>query len=125
MICNEVLYCTIMGLIKLSLLTMYAGIFPQRKFQWALWCTAFLILSWVIYGSLTGILQCVPVQALWDMSITDAYCIQYGTVVIAAGVQNILLDFIILTLPVPMIWRLSMSRQKKRMLIFTFAMGGR
>ncbi|KUI56623.1 hypothetical protein VP1G_04044 [Cytospora mali] len=124
MICNEVLYCTVMGLIKISLLAMYGSIFPQQRFRWVLWFTAFLVVSWVIYGSLTGILQCVPVQALWDTSITNAHCITYGTLVIVAGVQNILLDFIILTLPIPMIWRLSMSKQKKNMLIFTFAMGG-
>lgn len=125
MICNEVLYCVVMGLIKLSLLAMYGSIFPQRKFHWALWLTAFLVISWVIYGSLTGILECVPIEALWDTSIKDAKCIEYGTLVVAAGVHNILLDFIILTLPIPMVWRLSMSKQKKRMLMFTFAMGGR
>lgn len=125
MICNEVLYCTVMGLIKLSLLAMYGSIFPQRRFHWALWFTAFLVISWVIYGCLTGILQCVPVQALWDTTIEDDHCITYGTLVIVAGVHNIVLDFIILALPIPMVWSLSMSKQKKRMLVFTFAMGGR
>lgn len=125
MICNEVLYCLIMGLIKLSIIVMYGSIFPQRRFHWALWFTAFLIVSWVTYGVLTGILECVPLEALWDPSIKDAKCINYGTLVVAAGVHNILLDFIILALPIPLVWALNMSREKKRMLIFTFAMGGR
>ncbi|PSR79597.1 hypothetical protein BD289DRAFT_375278 [Coniella lustricola] len=124
MICNEVLYCFVMGLIKLSLLFLYNSIFPQRQFRWVLWFTAFLIVSWVAYGTLTGILECVPVSALWDTTIAKSYCIDYGTLVVVAGVHNIVLDFIILILPMPLVWRLSMSRQKKFMLVFTFAMGG-
>lgn len=125
MICNEVLYCVVMGSIKLSLLAMYGAIFPQRRFHWALWFTTFLVVAWVIYGSFTGIFACVPVNALWEPGTPGAKCITYGTLVVAAGVHNIILDFIILALPVPMVWSLSMSKQKKWMLIFTFAMGGR
>lgn len=125
MICNKVLYCIVMGLIKLSVLALYGAIFPQRRFHWALWFTTFLLVSWVIYGCSKGIFACVPVQALWDPDTPGATCITYGTLVVAAGVHNIILDFIILALPIPMVWRLSMSKQKKWMLIFTFATGSR
>lgn len=126
MLCNEILYCIVMTLIKLSLLTMYGTIFPQRRYRWALWATAFFCLTWAIWGSLTSIMECIPLKAMWDTSVKNARCIdKFGTLVVVGGAQNILLDFIILALPIPMVLRLHMSTQQKRMLIFTFAMGGR
>lgn len=69
--------------------------------------------------------QCVPLQSLWDTTIEDPHCINYGSFTLATGIINILTDFTILFLPIPLIWNLQTSAQKKWLLIFTFAMGSR
>lgn len=126
MLCNELLYTAVMCLIKLSLLSLYGSIFPQMRSHWATWITAFLVITWAIWGMLCCVLECIPLQALWDPSIKDAHCIDnFGIQVAVSGAENIVLDLIILTLPVLGVLRLHMSKQQKRMLVFTFAMGGR
>lgn len=53
------------------------------------------------------------------------YCISYGALLLVCTISNIITDFIILLMPIPLILKLQTSRQKKRLIVFTFGMGGR
>ena len=70
------------------------------------------------------IAQCQPAHALWDITYTPRNCIDLRTFFIGSGVPNILLNFIILILPLPMIWALEIERKHKLALSGVFLLGG-
>lgn len=71
-----------------------------------------------------AICQCIPIESFWDDTI-EGHCIEYGLLQLIATICNIITDFIILFLPVRQILRLHASREKKRWIYFSLAMGGR
>jgi hypothetical protein len=113
-----------LGFIKGSVLALYGSIFPSRSFHVALWITAVFTLGWTLTSSLGAILQCVPVAKIHDPSL-DGFCIHYGVLSLVVGVLNIVTDFLILGLPVPLVLRLNASTEKKRVILLTFAAGSR
>lgn len=124
-IVDENTYCSAMAFIKLSILKMYGEIFVSRRFRTFLWIVATFMLLWTITCSITTIFQCTPIEYNWDTTITSGHCINYGAFVLAAGALNIVTDFTLLLMPIPLVWRLHTSRQKKWQIILTFAMGSR
>lgn len=52
------------------------------------------------------------------------HCIGSHQLGVASGTLNVVSDFLILTLPLPIIWRLQMSTRKKVGVIAIFALGG-
>jgi len=114
-----------MAFIKLSILKMYGDIFASKRFHYSLWAVAVLMISWTIACSLTAIFQCTPIAFNWDITIPGGFCINYGAVVLAAGGFNIATDLIILVMPIPLVWKLHTSKQKKWQIIFAFALGSR
>ena len=60
---------------------------------------------------------------LWDLE-TPGYCISYGDRVLAFGIITIATDFLILALPIPLVWRIQISRRKKWLITFNFMLGG-
>ncbi|RYP25741.1 hypothetical protein DL767_008294 [Monosporascus sp. MG133] len=122
-IITEVAYYFCIGFIKFSILRLYGAIFTSRPFYLCLWAVAAFVAGWLISSAIVSIFQCTPIQYAWNPTIDGGFCINYGLLVLIAGVFNIVTDFTILGMPIPMILRLQISRQKKYLLIFTFAMG--
>ncbi|KAK7919959.1 hypothetical protein PG985_007981 [Apiospora marii] len=122
-IIDEVTYCYTMAFIKLSILALYGTIFPSRKFRYILWFIGCVVVCWAITFSFAGIFQCIPISYLWDQN-TGAFCIKYGVCSLVAAIINIITDFTILGLPIPLVWRLHTPRSKKILLTITFVVGG-
>ncbi|KAI1264775.1 hypothetical protein F5Y18DRAFT_78615 [Xylariaceae sp. FL1019] len=120
---SEVVYFSCLAFLKLSILSFYGRIFPQRSFHYWLWAVSGLVVTWDIAFTLTTILQCVPVSYSWDKD-QDGSCINNGIVQLTSGIINIITDFIILTLPIPLIWKLNIAKREKRRAAFTLAFGG-
>ncbi|KAF2965286.1 hypothetical protein GQX73_g8295 [Xylaria multiplex] len=123
-IADENTYCYAMAFIKLSILSLYGNIFSSKRFHYVLWTVAAIVCTWAISIATVAIFQCTPIAFGWDPTIPGGFCINYGLVVLVAGVINIITDFTILGMPIPLIWRLNISKQKKRELTITFALGG-
>lgn len=109
-------------LVKYSILLLYSRIFPQRWFRRALYATALFILSWWLAGTLTSIFQCLPISSQWDPTV-HGYCINYGNLVLATGIINIITDLVIIALPIRLVWQLKLKRMKKYLTILTFVSG--
>ena len=60
---------------------------------------------------------------LWDLE-TPGHCINYSDVVLALGIITVATDFLILALPIPLVWRIQISRRKKWLITFNFMLGG-
>ncbi|KAL7948446.1 hypothetical protein V8C42DRAFT_314482 [Trichoderma barbatum] len=123
-IINENLYCVCMAFIKFSILSMYHSIFPQKNFHYCLIAVGVFMALWAISCAFVAIFQCTPIAYGWNPTIPGGYCVNYGALVLVAGICNIITDFIILAMPIPLVLKLNLSPQRKRMVIFTFAMGG-
>lgn len=67
-------------------------------------------------------LQCRPMNAYWDKSI-DGHCIDSTSFIIVNQGFNVITDFVILILPIPIIWGLQRAWQDKVALNGIFALG--
>ncbi|KAI0141915.1 hypothetical protein GGR57DRAFT_519895 [Xylariaceae sp. FL1272] len=119
---SEVVYFSALAFLKLSVLSFYGRIFPQRSFHYWLWAVSGLVVAWDIAFTLTTILQCVPVSYAWDQDQPGS-CINIGIQQLLSGIVNIITDFIILALPIPLIWKLNIPKREKRRAAFTLAFG--
>lgn len=107
---------------KYSILLFYSRIFKERSFKIALWITTGLVTAWFIAIETSVIVECLPIHALWDF--TPGRCININAFFLGSGIPNILLNFIILVLPLPMIWTLQIERSYKLVLSSVFLLGG-
>ncbi|GAM35386.1 integral membrane protein [Talaromyces pinophilus] len=82
-----------------------------------------LVAAWGTGIFLACALQCRPLKAFWDRSI-NGHCFNLDTFIIVNQAFNVVVDFVILFLPVPMIWRLHMGTRDKIALNGVFALGG-
>lgn len=120
----EVFYGFSMGFLKLSILALYGSIFPSHRFHYCLWALGIFIALWSLMSAIGAICQCIPIESYWDDSV-EGHCMEYGILQFVATVCNIITDFITLFLPIRQVQRLHASREKKRWIYFSFAMGGR
>lgn len=111
-----------MGFLKFSILSLYGSIFPSRTFRLYLWAVAIFILGWTLTASLGAFLQCVPIAKAYDGSL-DGYCIHFGQLTLVVGICNVITDFVIIALPIPLVLKLNTSAEKKRVITATFAAG--
>ena len=68
------------------------------------------------------IFQCVPLRKLWIPTVPGR-CINFEALIIAGGVLNVVTDFAILGLPMPLLWRLEAPTRRKRLLSIVFSFG--
>lgn len=93
------------------------------------WYRAVLLGAWVvvilywIVDLFVAIFECTPVAFYWDLSIKGGTCIDQNAFYRWNGVANLLIDFLVLSLPIPMIWRLSLPTKEKVSLSGIFLLG--
>lgn len=76
---------------------------------------------WGLFGS---IFLCVPVHSFWDKTVEGSRCMNQFAVWFSNAAINIVQDFVILLLPMPVLRRLSIPRRQKKALMIVFALGG-
>lgn len=83
---------------------------------------AVFIMAWAVAAFFAGIFACYPIAANWDVTVKGV-CIDYGTVTLVIGIANVAVDFVMLSLPMPQLWKLQMSTRRKVLLSFTVSAG--
>ena len=110
--------------IKISLLLLYYRLFRViRWFRWLLVALCYLNLVYLIASVAVKIFQCSPVTFDWDVSILTARCINQDLFYRWSGVTNLLLDFIVWSLTMPVIWQMKLSIRQKLYLSVIFLIG--
>lgn len=116
------LYRVAVAAIKFSVLALYRRLFPQARFRTILtWYGGFLIVYTVVF-MLLDIFHCQPVSRAWGYSRQG--CLNMDTVWVVGGSLNAITDIIALCLPLPLLWRLHVTREKRLELIGIFLLGG-
>ncbi|KAJ5816708.1 hypothetical protein N7447_008941 [Penicillium robsamsonii] len=120
----QLLYFTNAVITKTSLLFLFYRIFGIiRGFRWVLWATGFVVVAYFITCSVTSIVGCSPVSKAWNPS-QPGHCINVVAFFRWNGVGNMFLDFLVLSLPFPMAWRLNTTTRQKCILSAIFLLGG-
>jgi hypothetical protein len=119
-----ILYNPAIFFTKLSILLLYHRIFPSKIFHRILWAVGTFILAYSITSSLVNLLQCLPIEANWNPELAaTAKCVNFGAELIAMSTINAVTDFVLLVLPMPRLWGLHTSLNKKIQLMAIFALG--
>jgi len=122
-ITSETMYNVAIPVIKISILYLYRRIFPQPWFNRALIVLGGFIVAYSLAQIFADIFQCVPISSLWGATAPE-FCINYPALIISMGVVNTVTDIIMLSLPMPLLWKLQLSTMRKRLLTGLFLMGG-
>ena len=119
----ELIYIIAVGLIKFSILFFYRRIFPQRNVKILLWTVGAVVLCWQIALGFTFIFQCNPVHKAWAFYVPGT-CLPILKLFLANAIPNIVTDFVIIAIPLPLILNLQISRSQKIALCGIFLTGG-
>ncbi|KAK2054742.1 hypothetical protein LY76DRAFT_628728 [Colletotrichum caudatum] len=115
MLCN--------GFTKLSLLTFYLRLSPQRWFRVSVWVGIVVVCLYT--GCITTLMlfHCNPVRKAFDFNIAEGTCLDVGILYMATAVSNILTDIVLFILPMPTLFSLSMKMGLKIGAAVIFAIG--
>ncbi|KAI9163943.1 hypothetical protein HJFPF1_05577 [Paramyrothecium foliicola] len=99
---------------KLSIAFFYRRIFPSKTFRV---CTTVLIAAiccWGISFFLADLLQCIPTSEIWESLEGQAghlqSCYNFIPMFYATAISNMCMDLILLSMPIPMVWKLKNER---------------
>lgn len=82
-----------------------------------------IISAWQIGQVFVQIFACIPVRASWDKTVVGAKCQDITITRDMNSIANIVTDFIILLMPLPVIWRLALPRNQKYVVSGIFSLG--
>jgi hypothetical protein len=115
-------YYLALGLTKTSIILQYQRVFHTKKFQIACRTLLAVVCCYTIWTIGSSIFACVPVRAFWTKE--PAQCIDQFAMWYTNATINILTDFAIIILPMPVIKRLQLGKRPKYALMAIFAVGG-
>lgn len=115
MLCN--------GFTKLSLLTFYLHLSPQKWFRLAVWGSIGIVAVYTTIITMMMFFQCNPIRKSWDFDIEGGSCIHAGILYMATAVSNIITDVMLFILPIPMVLQLRMGLGQKIGAIVIFGIG--
>lgn len=82
-----------------------------------------LIAAWAAGVIVAACLQCYPLTAFWDHSVTDAQCIDQKSFMVVDQAFCVAINLAIMALPIPMLIRRRLSWQDKLGLVVVYAAG--
>ncbi len=120
----EVIYQAATFFIKASILYLYHRIFfVSRRFTWTLLGVGIFVFLYSSIQGLGALIQCVPLNSEWDPYV-KRHCFPIGVSVTIFAVCNVTTDFLILILPMPLLWGLQQPFEQKIKLMCMFLLGG-
>ena len=125
---DGLLYIVSITLAKLAILLFLYRIFRVvPKFRYTAWAVGTIATLWAFISVLLIIFSCRPVPAAFRLSIrlrpTTVCTISAPKVTIVFGICNIFVDFMLLIMPMPLLWTLHMTAAKKLGVCIIFANG--
>ncbi|KAI4656049.1 hypothetical protein J4E93_000765 [Alternaria ventricosa] len=119
---GQILYTLSITSIKLSVLAFYWRLF-EIKSRITIYVVTAASIAWCIAIMLCVIFNCLPVRAAWDITITQKTCIETRDIYLGGSVPNVILDFFIVIMPIPHVWRLHAPLAQRIVLAGMFALG--
>jgi len=122
----EIMYAFAIGPMKCSICCLYIRIFGVYKwFRWYNYGLMAITVAWGLATTLGSMFQCIPIQEAWNPLSDRSMCIDLKLFLVGTNTPNALLDLLILTAPIPLIWGLHLATKKKVLVIAVLALGAR
>lgn len=122
---NPIIYAPPTALAKLVLLMFYLKMGNQSKlFLWSVYAVIFINVGSNVGIFFSAIFCCNPIRMGWDITVTDGTCINRTALFKATAAFGVITDVLIISLPVPTVLGLQMSRSKKVGILLMFTLGG-
>ncbi|KAK8037649.1 hypothetical protein PG991_000995 [Apiospora marii] len=119
----QVFYAISMGLVKMSIVWMLQRIFITPAFALAAKAVMAFSVAWTILTILMGMLICQPVEMNWNPFTPGGRCGNQLAGFVAVGIIDVVNEFCILLLPMPMVWWLQMPLRYKAAVFCMFGVG--
>ncbi|KAH7129265.1 hypothetical protein EDB81DRAFT_907337, partial [Dactylonectria macrodidyma] len=114
MLCN--------GFTKLSLLTFYLHLSPQKWFRVSVWISIVIVAIYTIVITFMMLFVCNPPRKAFDFKV-EGTCTDAAILYMATAVSNIVTDVMLFLLPIRMIYMLHMPKVQKFGAIVVFGIG--
>ena len=108
--------------VKLGILAFYYRVFALPIFRKVVLATAVFVFCWGFGITVTLGLVCHPLEAFWDSNVKGT-CLDLQKFTYFTNISNLITDFWIFLMPVPVIWHLQLQTKKKLILILIFCIG--
>ena len=119
------MYTTSLALSRLSILSFYLRLTPQKWFRISVWILITCVVVYIVVFDLLSIFGCRPLAATWDRRLmSGANCMDQLMKYMAFSLINIIIGFLTLMLPIPIIAGLQLPRRQKISVCGIFATGG-
>ncbi|KAI4095728.1 MAG: hypothetical protein LQ344_001445 [Seirophora lacunosa] len=82
-----------------------------------------VVIAHFLGSILSSLFQCTPTDKYWHRE-KPGYCVNGDTVILIPGAVNVVLDFLILALPIPLLWKLRTTVPQKSLLTGVFICAG-
>ncbi|KAL2810034.1 hypothetical protein BJX63DRAFT_423398 [Aspergillus granulosus] len=113
-----------LSLVKTSLMVLYYRLFgTKRSFRIAIFITGAIVWGWGFSIVLESFLLCKPIEFNYNPFLPGGTCGNRNAAFVVAGVLNMVTDFMVMSLPVPYIWKLQLPLGRKLGLVATFSLG--
>ena len=111
-----------LGFSKASILVLYMRIFTQRSFRICAQVMLGIVTVWTISFFFASLLECLPITPLVEPFYNNK-CVNTIPLWYTGGISDILIDFMILTMPIPMVWKLQLPTKQKIGVLAMFSLG--
>jgi hypothetical protein len=124
-ISNIVVLSIAIALSKITILSMFLRIFPQKPYRYATYLIMALQVGLMSMMVTLAFAQCTPTAFIWEpQKHPHGHCIDKNAFWRWGNFPQILTDVAILILPLPALWNLKLSSRDKMGVIVTFCTGG-
>ena len=122
---DTILYLVAIPLTKISILLFYLRIFPQRAIRIICFIFIGLNITYMLVFEAISIFQCTPVEGAWKAwdGTVKATCRDVTAQGWGAAIGTIALDVATLVIPLPPLYKLSMSFKRKAQVMLMFSLG--
>lgn len=108
MIPLQFLWASSLAFSKISILLLYSNVFAVPFVIWTARGAITFIALWALGTIMAGCLICRPFAMNWDQTIPGGHCGNQVLSFTVTGILNLVTDLMVLTLPLPYLYKLQM-----------------
>jgi len=108
--------------VKVGILLFYWRVFPTRAFRVAVIVVGCFSAGIFLSNFFSFMFQCLPISKFWN-PLGPGTCFDQNSFYLASAIINVIGDVAVLSLPLPVVWSLHTSKNKKWSLSFLFLLG--
>lgn len=110
---SQLLFVLIMTTVQLSILASYRRLAIITWFRRCVWALVVFTLTWGLSFAFVLWFSCQPLRRYWDAPDSHSCRVNDDAAIEAASVSNIVAGFVILSLPMPILWKLRLSIRER------------